>query len=161
METLIKKIQELIFEDQKNIKLFRGCKISQEEMARKSQKISKKFLEILNVYGFPYKNAVPEDIYKAGIALSLHLDLEDMQYVFDKFIENFQAEKIDPIHKAFFIDKMRVVSGKPQLYGTQYKIGKDKKIEMLPIENHEELEDRRKKAGLPPLSEYLDSIKIS
>lgn len=159
MESLTKKIQELILADQNNILPFRQGKISQVEITEKSQEISGKFLEALKTYGFPYKDTVQEDIYKAGITLSLHLPLVDMEQIFNDFIKNVPVDKINPEHKAIFVDKIRILSGKPQLYGTQYKIGKNHDVELLPLENENDLENIRKSAGLSPMLEYLKQIQ--
>lgn len=153
------QIKELISMDQDNILLFRHGNISQEELIKRSKKISVEFLEIIKQNGFPYRDIVAEDVYKNAVTLSLHLDISDMNYIFDTFLKNVANDKFANEHKAIFIDKIRVLSGKPQLYGTQYKIDKEKNIDLLPIEDIENLEIRRKKMGLLPLSEYLKIAK--
>ena len=130
MDDLMQKIRELLAKDQSQIKLFKDGKITQFDLLQSSKEITKEFLELIN-NRFPYKNLVPEDIYKGAITLSLHLDLENLQHIFDSYIKNASSQEIDSNHKAIFIDKIRVLSGKPQLYGTQFKFGKNMEVKLL------------------------------
>lgn len=154
-------MQRLIEKDQETIQLFRRGKISQSEFASIFSRLSKDFLAGIRLYGFPYRDGVDENTYKDAVALSLHLDLNDLKDVFDTYIDNQPADKIILSDKAFFIDKIRIHSGKPQLYGTQYRVDVNKNIEVLPLEDGNNIEKIRKEAGLPPLSEYLDFAKKS
>src|SRR3989344_170923 len=122
MNNLINKIKYLLGEDQNQIRIFKEGGISQTKYGKSSEKISKEFLELINKYGFPYKNVSPEDIYKGGVTLSLHLDLDNMKKVFDSYLKSASEEELDNDHRVIFIDKMRVLSGLPQLYGTQFKV---------------------------------------
>lgn len=155
MKILMKKIRKLILEDQNRIKLFKQGSISQSEWIKKSKETTRIFIDLLDKYDFPYKNLVSEDIYKAGVTLSLHLDLKNLKHVFNTYVKNVSPSEIDPEHKTIFVDKIRILSNKPQLYGTQYKINENQKAELLPVENTAKLAERRKKAGLQPLDEYL------
>ena len=148
----------LLQKDQTAIVAFRGGKISQAEWLKASLEISKDFLGILGKIGFPYKDASTEDEYRAAITLLLHLDLSGMREVFNTYIDKQSSGRIVPEHWAMCVDKIRVISGRPQLYGTQYKIDKNKKIDLLPLENAGEVDEIRNKAGLQPLKQYLDSI---
>ena len=158
MNILTKKIRELISEDQIRTKLFRQSSISRSDWAKKSKETATIFVDLLDKYSFPYKNLVSEDVYKAGVTLSLHSDLRILKYIFNTYVKNVSSKKIKPEHKAIFVDKIRILSDKPQLYGTQYKINENKKVELLPIEDEKNLEKRRKEAGLQPLGEYLKLV---
>ncbi len=158
MKILTKKIKTLILEDQNQIKLFRQGSISQSDWVKKSKEMTSAFHDLINKHGFPYKNLVPKNAYRSGITLSLHSDLRVLKYIFSTYVKNVSPKQIDPEHKAMVIDKIRILSHKLQLYGTQYKINKNKKVELLPVENKKNLEKRRKEAGLQPLDEYLKLI---
>jgi hypothetical protein len=56
------------------------------------------------------------------------------------------------------IDKIAVLKGEAQVYGTQYKIV-NSQVEFLPIKDKEGLDNRRSKAGLEPLEEYIKTIE--
>jgi len=152
------KLEELILKDQNNIKSFRQGVISKDSFLLISREISTAFLNFLGVHGFPYKDISLNDIYKAGITLGLHLDLKNMKAVFSKYVEKVPPDKIEAEHRAMFIDKILILSGKPQIYGTQFKISNDKMVELLPVQDMKDLDKIRQKAGLKQLNEYLNLI---
>ena len=51
---------------------------------------------------------------------------------------------------ATFEDHMRLVWGRKQIYGTQFRVGADGKIELSPMEDSAHADFRREDAGLPP-----------
>ncbi|MEV7801528.1 DUF6624 domain-containing protein [Microbispora sp. NPDC088329] len=58
-----------------------------------------------------------------------------------------------PAHLAYLEDRMRVNSGRPQLYGTQM-FDDGNGFRPHPIENPEQLDDRRAAVGLEPFETY-------
>jgi tetratricopeptide (TPR) repeat protein len=52
-------------------------------------------------------------------------------------------------------DRILVNTGKPQLYGMQFRYNKERKLEPFPIEDPINVDKRRKKIGLGSLKEYL------
>lgn len=161
MEEFIEKLLFLLKQDQDAIKSFRGGEITKEELTEKSLAVSKNFLNCVKFYGFPYKNQVKEDIYKAAITLSLHLDLVDLWDIFINYIKDQSSNCVSLSDKAFFIDKIRILSGQSQLYGTQYKIDENRNIELIPLEDKNNIDKIREDAGLRPLSEYIDFARQS
>ncbi len=152
------KILDLLKQDQENILLFREGKIDMKEMQKVSFEISNQFKDIIKSKGFPYKNKFPYSVYKAGVVLSLHLQTDDLRDIFEK-IESSSPEEFLPEDKAYFIDRLRLRTGKKQLYGTQVKKDKNGKIEVLPMEDKEEVDERRKALGMSTLTEYLQKFK--
>lgn len=144
---------ELLNEDQKNIKLFGLNEISRDEFLKRSLEITKKFKSYLNKNGFPFKNKEPYEVYKAAFILSLHANPEFLTEI-EKIFNNAEEGAVDPEHRAYFIDKLRLYEGKQQLYGTQFKRLPDKSIEFLPIEEPKNVDVRRKEIGLSTLEEY-------
>jgi hypothetical protein len=51
---------------------------------------------------------------------------------------------------ATFEDRMRLVWGRKQIYGTQFRVGADGKVELSPMEDSSHADMRREDAGLPP-----------
>lgn len=153
-----KKILNLLQEDQNNIKMFFDKKITLEEMKIKNEEISKEFKYFVRDKGFPFKNIVSEEIYKASFALSLHLPIKDLKDMFDK-IRDSDSDKFPLSDKVFFIDKIRIADGKPQLYGTQTKRSENNEICLVEVEDEENLEKRRQEVGLESVSEYLKKFK--
>lgn len=159
MNNFSEQLRRLIKEDQDNIKDFYDGKISQEILLKSSNIISVAFLELISKFGFPYKNAdISEEDYRSGIALALHLDLPQLKNVYSGYIEKSSKEQVLPEHKIVFVDKIRILSGQPQLYGSQFRKLAKNKIEFLPIEDIENVDQRRRELGVPPLSEYIKQI---
>lgn len=155
MDKLIsKKILELLKRDQENIKNFYDKKTSLEGMKKTSKELSEEFKKIILSEGFPFKNIVSNDVYKAGIALSLHLPTKDLKNIFKK-IEKASNKEVDSEHKAFFIDKIKVAENKPQVYGTQIIRKENGEIELLETEDKENINKRREELGLESLEDYL------
>lgn len=149
---------DLLKKDQKNINLFKNKKRSLGEFKKIKVEISGNFLKMVNRHGFPYKDTAPKDEYRAGIVLSLHLNLNQLKKIFSN-MENADSTKIDLSDKAYIIDKIRVLDGKKQLYGTQFKYDNGSRVIFLPIENKKLVNKRRGALGLCTLVEYIKFIK--
>jgi hypothetical protein len=152
------EIRKLIKRDQKNIADYLYGKITKEKWFLISQKISKVFLCLLKKNNFPYRNKTSEFLYKSAITLSLHLEKRDLKRVFLEFIKNSNNEQVLNEHKIIFIDKIKVISGKKQIYGSQFKKTKDGKVRFLPIINRKKVNERRKKLGLDVIENYKKTI---
>lgn len=152
-------LQNLIDKDQNSIKSFRSEQITKQDLSDISVNIAKEFLELVKLYGFPYKDSTTENLYKAGITLALHLDLANLKIIFRNYIEGQPINKIMSEHRAVFVDKIKILSGEPQIYGTQYKIDKDKNIEILPLKDKDNIDIIRKEAGLNSLAEYIKFVR--
>ncbi|MFQ5494692.1 MAG: DUF6624 domain-containing protein [Phycisphaerae bacterium] len=59
---------------------------------------------------------------------------------------------------AYLTDRVLVLKGKAQRYGTQFHTV-DGKLQPLPIEDAANVDARRKEMGMPPLAEYRASFK--
>jgi len=152
------KILDLLKQDQENTLLFREDKRSTKEMQKISLEMSNQFKDIIKSEGFPCKNKVPLNVYEAGVVLSLHLPTDDLKYIFEN-IELLSTEEFLLEDKAYFIDRLRLRSGKKQLYGTQVKKDKNGKVEVLPMEDKEKVDERRKALGMSTLAEYLQKFE--
>jgi hypothetical protein len=53
---------------------------------------------------------------------------------------------------ATFEDHMRLIWGRKQIYGTQFRLGSNGKIELAPMEDSAHADFRREDAGLPPFT---------
>lgn len=155
------ELKRLIKKDQKSISDYLYGKITKEQWLLISQKISKNFLSLLKKYNFPYRNKTSEFLYKSAVTLSLHLEKKDLERVFLKFIKNSDNEQILNEHKIIFIDKIKVISGKKQIYGSQFKKTKNGKVRFLPIINRKKVNERRKKLGLDTIEKYKKTITLN
>jgi len=76
--------------------------------------------------------------------------------------KEYLAGRLSGSNYALLLDRVLVHEGKPQIYGTQAKSfeywnGKEPVLE--PIEDETNVDKRRAKLHLPPLSEYLGLLK--
>lgn len=65
------------------------------------------------------------------------------------------AGEAEARHLAYLVDRVRVAEGKPQVYGTQCGWHGQPR----PIENPQQVDERRAAVGLEPLAEYLAAMQ--
>jgi hypothetical protein len=110
--------------------------------------------EIIKSFGWPSKKLVGTEASHAAWLLAQHADIETQKHCL-KLIETMSESENDPRQAAYLTDKIRVRTGQPQLYGTQYvKNGDD--LVLYTVDSPEQLDERRKKLGLPPASYKYD-----
>lgn len=139
-----------------------------QEMRRSGKidaKISKKHTErmkdILKEYGWPGKSLV--DIYgdNAAWLLIQHSD-HDVEFqkealqLLKKAVEKGEARKNN---LAYLTDRVRVNSGEPQLFGTQFYTNEKGEFVPRPIEDAEHLNERRKELELESFEEYKEKVR--
>jgi hypothetical protein len=56
---------------------------------------------------------------------------------------------------AFLEDRVALGQGKKQLYGSQFGLGADGKMYVLPLEDPDNVDKRRQSVGLPAMAEYV------
>lgn len=111
--------------------------------------------EIVATYGWPGKTLVGVDGAQAAWLLVQHADADpDFQkHCLTLMLEGVKRGEVSPEHLAYLTDRVRVADKQEQLYGTQFR-SINGKMEPYPIEDEANLDDRRRKAGLLPMSEY-------
>lgn len=55
---------------------------------------------------------------------------------------------------ALLLDRVRMADGLPQLYGSQFVVGRTGDLEPWPIDDLAAVEERRRKVGLPPFAAH-------
>lgn len=60
---------------------------------------------------------------------------------------------------ALLTDRILMLEGKPQRYGTQTRVTKDGKFEVPPIEDEANVDKRRAEVGLEPLAAYIERMR--
>ena len=147
----------LLKKDQLLIKDFKQGLISKDKFRKESLKLSEVFLELIQKNGYPFRDKVNKKEYEAGIILTLHLPIKHLELV-SNIIFKF-PDKILPKDVAFITDKLKVQRGERQVYGTQYKVKFNSEVEFLPIENEENLNEKRRALGLESIQNYEKRIK--
>jgi hypothetical protein len=118
--------------------------------------------EIVATYGWPGKTLVGVDGAQAAWLLVQHTDADRgfQKKCLTLMLEGVKTGEVSPEHLAYLTDRVRVAENQKQLYGTQFR-PVNNKMEPYPIEDEANLDDRRRKAGLSPMSEYrklMDAI---
>lgn len=144
---------KLLLKDQESIRLYTNKSIDFAEFEKRNKEITEEFKNYINIEGFPFKNKETYEVYKAGVALSLHSDIDFLKFIKNIF-EKVGPSEIDPEHLAYLVDKIEIFEGRRQIYGTQFKRLLDGSIEFLEIENLAGVDERRKKINLSTLEEY-------
>lgn len=126
---------------------------------RRSENI-KFVLDTVRKNGFIGRKRFGIEAYIAAWVLVQHgteADVEDMEEYLT-LMKAQNEEEYSLQHVALLTDKIRIRKGQNQLYGTQF--GKDpetgKRITIIPIEDRENVDERRRQMGLDSLEEYLN-----
>ena len=113
---------------------------------------------IENLGKYPTKDIVTEKAMRAVFLVVLHADREpkwqaEQLSIFDSLARSGDLDRSD---YAYLYDRVMVNSGKPQLYGTQFKhVNAEEKLAVLhPVKDEENLDKRRMSMGLMPISLY-------
>ncbi|WP_440870780.1 DUF6624 domain-containing protein [Xanthomonas sacchari] len=98
-------------------------------------------------YGFPDTAVAGSDGAHAGFLVAQHAADRTFR---DAFLTGIQAAaekgRYSKEDLALYVDRNRVLSGQPQLYGTQHKADGS----LFDVEQPERLQQRRAEMGLPP-----------
>ena len=112
--------------------------------------------QIIAQYGWPGKTLVGPIGEQAAWLLVQHADHDP---AFQKDCLSLLAETIKEDQSAlslfaYLTDRVRMHDGLPQVYGTQLRGD----FEPFTIEDEDHVDERRAKAGLSPLAEYLEQL---
>lgn len=112
--------------------------------------------QLLQQKGWPNYSKVGK---LAADALLLAINHHESDAVREMFIDRIKAACLagegSCMEYAKIQDRILVNKGEPQIYGMQFRYGKDRKLEPFPVENPEFVDQRRKAIGLEPLKVYL------
>ncbi len=68
------------------------------------------------------------------------------------------GDDVSRVDLAYLEDRVRLMQGKPQLYGTQFE-GRGEALKARPLEDAEHVDDRRRAIGLGTLDDYLQDVR--
>lgn len=105
---------------------------------------------IVNIFtknGYPRLSDVGKDAAEVPVLILAHADIKT-QLKYKDFIYNSAIRGYIPGGMGgVFLDKIQVKQKGTQIYGTQYRVGKNSEIIFYPIEDIENLDKRRKDMG--------------
>ncbi|KAF0225128.1 MAG: hypothetical protein FD176_620 [Rhodospirillaceae bacterium] len=107
--------------------------------------------------GWPNRHETGEDGVEAAFLIALHAISRPAFQRRCLTLMKSAANRgdIPARHPAMLEDRIRAFEGRPQLYGTQLDWDDDGHLMPLPIENENDVDSRRAKVGLPPLSQTV------
>ncbi|MFG1704865.1 DUF6624 domain-containing protein [Nonomuraea sp. M3C6] len=109
--------------------------------------------------GWPLVSQVGERAARAAWLLAQHASSSEVQRLFHQVMADaVERDEASPRDFAYLEDRVRVRSGRPQLYGTQFHDGLNG-LEPMPIEDPALLDERRAAVGLEPFAEYEAFIR--
>ncbi len=134
----------------------------QKEIINKKDSINIKIVTaIIDKYGWLGKDLIGATRNSTLFLVIQHSDIKTQQKYLPKLREAVEKGNAESIHLALLEDRVNLRLNKKQIYGSQ--IGFDKKSNkyyVLPIENPEQVDERRKQVGLGVLSEYVKQWDI-
>jgi hypothetical protein len=115
--------------------------------------------EIVAESGWPTITTVGKEAARAAWLLVQHADHDpDFQTTCLEIMKNLPTDEISPTDLAYLEDRVRINTGRPQLYGTQF-YGEGDTFGPRLIEDEADLDKRRSEVGLKPFAEYNAAIK--
>lgn len=120
---------------------------------------SRRISETIDQIGYPTISKVGKEASFSAWLIIQHCPKVDFQ---KKCLELMELAKddVDPKNIAYLKDRVLMLSGKKQIYGTQLKRNETtKKLELYEVEDKENLNERRKSVGLETIEEYLKTFE--
>jgi len=113
--------------------------------------------------GWPKADDVGEDGQEAAWLIVQHaIGLPRIQRQCRELLQNAVQHSEAPAWQlAMLTDRIRVLEGRPQLYGTQFDWDENGVMSPLPIEDAPSLEQRRAQLGLEPLAQAMSRHRLN
>lgn len=131
-------------------------------MAKIDYANQKKLKKILKKIKTPTVRNIGSDGAEAVWMIAQHSanDLEFMKKVLSLIRKATEKNPENSYYKGipYLIDRINYLSGKRQLYGTQFLAGLSGKVEPYPIKDVANIDERRNKYGLGPFKDYEKQI---
>jgi Family of unknown function (DUF6624) len=114
--------------------------------------------EIIDCIGWPTIALVGAEASNAAWLIAQHgPNLEVMEHCLGLMLR-LPTNSVHPANIAYLQDRVLMMRGEPQIYGTQFHgIGDD--LRVYPIQNPDRVDERRASVGLGPFAEYEDQIR--
>jgi len=123
-------------------------------MRERDEADTKRLTEIINKYGFPSVALVGIDATRAFVTMLLHSASLELQKRALPHVERAaRRREIPPDDFAMLTDDVLANEHKPQLYGTNFKFVGGK-LALDATYDLARLDERRRKLGMRPISEY-------
>jgi hypothetical protein len=128
------------------------------EMNRVDVANTDRLREIVDQYGWPGRSLVGEEGAQHAWLLAQHASaqLDFQRQALDLLTAAVASGEATPKQLAYLTDRVRMLEGREQVYGTQFIWSDDGGPAPYPTEDPARVEERRAAVGLEPLREYLE-----
>ena len=121
--------------------------------------LTRRLRRIVAEHGWPGVSVVGREAAQAAFLIVQHSPSDAFQRESLPLLEAaVAAGEASGADVAMLTDRIRVHDGKPQLYGTQFRIV-DEVLVAYPIEDIMKLDDRRAAVGLMPMNDYAQLLR--
>lgn len=130
-----------------------------DSVNRLHQKIIK---DIIDTHGYPGFDRVGEEGESDFWVMVQHADFDPtwQEEVLALLIVEAKANNAYSEHVGLLTDRVRVNTGRPQLYGTQRDFNKLQQAYIKDLEDREHVNERRATLGMETLEEYLNEATL-
>jgi len=141
-----------------NKKLFEGYDEEMEKLHKQNAIILD---EIINIIGYPTIDKVGKEASEAAWLIIQHsIGSPDFMKRCAEQLQNAVKEnQADPIHLAYLTDRIAVLEGNPQLYGTQFDWDEKGNLSPNLFDDLQMVNQRRQSIGLNSLEEQTEIIR--
>jgi hypothetical protein len=138
--------------------LFRGY---HPRLAEVNSRNAERLQEIIQLQGWPGRSLVGDRAARAaGLVLQHAIAYPKLMRTGLQLIGEAAARgEVSKAEVAILEDRIRVLEGRPQLYGTQYEWDDRGEMSPLPIEDAQGVDERRLALGLPRLAENTRRVR--
>ncbi len=142
--------------DQEYLKRFRAGVFTLEQIKNSGKVRTTRLKEILKE-SFPNIENAGVQAYTAALVMVLHSGDRDLMRSYLNKHEWQPENVVNRSDRAILVDKILILEEKLQRYGTQF-VMKNGKPEILPLEDAEQVNERRASLGLNSLEDYVRVI---
>jgi hypothetical protein len=117
--------------------------------------------DIIQAHGWPTAELAGADGAEAAWLIVQHaIGLPEFQRrCLERLQEAAATGAIPAWQPAMLLDRIRILEGKPQVYGTQFDWNAEGEMEAFPIEDAARIEERRAAVGLPSFTDTKQAMQ--
>ena len=116
--------------------------------------------EIIAEHGWPGLSLVGEEAARGAFLVLQHADLDTQKELLPVLREATDAGESPSTALPLLEDRVRMLDGEDQIYGSQFFHDAEGKPALWPIENEAHVDERRAAVGLEPLAAYLERVGL-
>jgi hypothetical protein len=132
-----------------------------EDMRHLHHRNTRRLAEIVAIYGWPRATLFGTEASEAAWLILQH-SVDQPEFIRSCLPMLEQAARIGEAslrHMAMTTDRLMVMDGQPQVYGTQFDWDESGELSPLPIADENSVEERRAAVGLPSITVDLERIR--